>query len=625
MDSEEDKILGEDADFEFEQLKQPEERELPQRWWHWSDSVQRRYGLRVGARRQLDRHFISRLPNLPKVAWFLSVWVLLICLLVFLLLFQIRSLTPHYTELYPVEGGIYTEGIVGRVTNFNPIYATTEVDRAVSRLVFANLFNYDEKNRLRPVLAQSLEANERSQQYTLTLKPNLKWHDGEALNADDVVFTIKTIKNPEARSPLRVNWQGVSVDKLDELSVKFTLPASFSPFAANLNLPVLPEHILGAADADVQQLRNHSFNWQPVGSGPFVFNRLVSLSEGADEKEFRIQLNRNAAWSDVEPDDQPARLSSLHLWAVPDRARLTELFNEGRISGGFNLLEEEISLERTAYRAIELKLMHGVYLFFKNSSPYLSDANTRAAVASFVDISALLGSLNYKTERIFGPLLPEHDGYHLPGRPPSHDPAAGRRLLLGAGWVKEEGGWFKNGQKLLLSLTTQKDTPYEVLAVAAREQLASHGIAVELDLRSADNVPLEILQNHNYGDMLIYGLALGGDADVYSYWHSSQIDSNSTLRLNLAEYDSAVADEALEAGRSRGDPADRRRRYADFQAAWIEDLPALALYRFQITYYTLGNVLGPSEHLLLLDNADRFVDVAEWAVVHKRRVIGSGP
>lgn len=620
MGFEADNDPGETPGFEFEEVEAREEPASPHRWWRWGTTLRSRYSLRINTERHLERHLIDRLPNLPKVGWFLSIWLLLIFLLLITLLLQIRSLTAHYTVLLPDRGGTYTEGLVGRATNFNPIYASTEVDRSVAKLVFANLFDYDQDNRLRPVLAESLEANEKAQQYTVRLKAGLRWHDGEELDADDVVFTIRTIKNPDAQSPLRVNWEGVSVDKVDDLTVKFTLPAAFSPFGANLVLPVLPEHLL--ASENVKQLRDADFNYRPVGSGPFVFERLVSLGGGGiDDKEFRIRLARNTDWPHPGLDGAAPLLDSFHFWVVPTAERLTELFNQGQISGAFNLSEEDISLDSADWRAVDLNLMNGVYLFFKNSSPRLQDASLRRALISALDIAVLLDSLDRKTQRIFGPLLPEHDGYDAGARPPGFDPGLTRSLLEAAGWQRARGGWSKDDQTLLLTLTTQKDTPYETLAREIKRQLAEAGIKVELDLRPAESVPLEILQNHNYGDMLIYGINLGGDADVYSYWHSSQVDSNSTLRLNLSEYQSGLADEALEVARSRNDAAERRERYGDFQRVWMDDLPALALYRFRLTYYTLRHVSGPRDNTLVIDNSDRFTDVSDWAVNQRRRTV----
>ena len=578
----------------------------------------KRYGLRFVIGKRFERYLVERLPNLSHVGWFVMLWLGFFVFLMVVLLLQIKALAPYHTRLYATEGGVYTEGIVGRATNFNPIYATSEVDHSVTRLVFANLFDYDQDNRLQPVLAESLTTDEKAQQYTLTLKPGLKWHDGEPLDIDDVIFTIQTIQDPDARSPLRNNWEGVVVDRLDHLSLKFTLPASFSPFAANLVLAIIPQHLL--ASEDVKQLRNAPFNFQPVGSGPFEFKRLVALSGGggADKREVRITLSRNDEWRKTSLLEEALFLEEFSFWVVPTEERLAELFSQGQISGAFNLDEQAITLDNADYDVVNLNLMNGVYLFFKNSSPYLNDREVRYALASALDVPALLKVLPQKTQRIFGPLLPEHDGYNLSLRPPQFDRQRARQLIQRAGWRSSDQGWVKDGQRLNLILTTQKDSPYEILAYGLKTQLAEVDINVTLDLRTAGSVPFEILQNHNYGDMLIYGLNLGGDADIYSYWHSSQIESNSTLRLNLAEYQSVQADEALDAGRSRSEPAIRRERYADFQKIWVADLPAMPLFRFQMTYYTLKGIQGPSEDILLINNSDRFLRVERWAVLQRR-------
>ena len=583
-----------------------------QRWWKWNNYLNQKTYLRQRTSRRLDRHVVDKLPNLSQVGIFLTIWLCLISLLGIGLFFQARALTPYYTQLEPAAGGIYTEGIVGQATNFNPIYATTDADKAVARLVFANLFAYDANNQLQPVLAKSLTIDEQAQQYTLTLKENLRWHDGQPLTAADVVFTIKTIKNPQARSPLRNNWQGVNVDRIDDLTLTFTLSASFSPFTANLTLPVLPQHLL--AQVPVEQLRDHEFNWQPVGSGPFIFNRLVSLSDfDVEEREFRIELTANRAWL------QPVLLDGFHVFVVPSQARLTELFNRGQIVAGFNLDTEQISVDKRDYQATKLDFMTGVYLFFKNSTDFFKQADGRRAVMAGLDMATLLKVLSPPVQRIFGPLLPEHDGYQLANRPVGYQPELARRLLGKLGYQFQNGAWYKDNQKLTFTLTTQKETDYELLATEIKRQLALLGIEVILDLHSQPGFALEILQNHDYGDMLVYGLNLGSDADVYSYWHSSQIDTHSILRLNLAEYRSSTADDALEAGRSRQAADQRRKRYIDFQKVWFADQPALALYRFQLPYYSLNSVTGPADDLLLVNPSDRFVNVHDFAVRHSRQ------
>src|SRR5699024_4488806 len=108
--------------------------------------------------------------------------------------------------------------------------------------------------------------------YTLTLKEGLTWHDGEALDADDIVFTINSILDEDQNSHLisgfLVDDQPVEVNKVDELTVEFNLPEVSVPFMSSLSgLRPIPEHVF-SEETDIQQ---SSSNQEPIGSGPFKF------------------------------------------------------------------------------------------------------------------------------------------------------------------------------------------------------------------------------------------------------------------------------------------------------------------------------------------------------------------
>ena len=569
-------------------------------------------GIRFFIRRLVESYFISRLSNALPVSRFLFIWLILVAIVSSGLILQMRQLTIYNESAIAQRGGTYTEGVVGRLTNFNPIYATTEADQSIASVVFAPLFSYDSNNELYPVLAESIISDDKAQQFTLKLKPDLKWHDGQLITADDVIFTIRTIQNPNAQSPFRANWEGVEVDKIDDYSLVFTLEGSFSPFVANLTLKIIPEHLL--KDESASNLRRANFNQQPIGSGPFKFSQLTPLSNDTlDQREFRVELIRNDDWQLV--DGQEILLNQFYIWAVADRARLTELFNQGLISGSLHIDGDQIDLPVTDYQVTDLKLLSGVYLLFNNSDNFTSERLAREAIVGSLDIAELLGSLDYTPERILGPLLPEHLGYSFNDQLPAYNPDRSAKLLNQLGFSQQNDGWYKDNQRLALTLTVQQDTDYEILARNIQSQLSDIGIKVILDVQSAENIPLDVLQNHRYGQMIIYGYNLGNDADVYSYWHSSQIDSHSIFRLNLAEYSSAQADQTLEVGRTRYDLDIRRSSYEDFQTQWLLDLPALSLYRPRINYYTLEGVRGPNNNLLLNRQSDRFYDIHNWATV----------
>jgi len=128
------------------------------------------------------------------------------------------------TTLVPAVGGSYTEGILKQPRTINPIYASTnDIDRDIARLIFSRMLTYTGDGSIETDLAETYEISEDGKTYTIILRKDVWWHDGVLLTADDVVFTIKTIQNPQYNSPLRPNWQGVEIEAPDLNTVVITL------------------------------------------------------------------------------------------------------------------------------------------------------------------------------------------------------------------------------------------------------------------------------------------------------------------------------------------------------------------------------------------------------------------
>ena len=599
-------------------IRQPRGRPASDRDWRRQSRRIRRQLWTGRVNRYLDRYLIHRLPRLRQVWGFMAIWLGLIGLIGLGIGFQFRALTPYYTEVVAQPGGTYVEGVVGEISNLNPAYATTTADQVATRLLFAGLMGYDADSRLQLDLAESLEVTgDNNREYTAVLKQGLVWHDGQPITAADVVFTVETIQNPASQSPLRTTWEGIGVEAVDSRTVRFFLPGSFSPFPILLTAGILPSHLL--AEIPPEQLRGADFNQQPVGSGPFRFNRFVPLTTG---RELRLELEANLDYHGSGPptnQPQPPKLSGVAIWAVPDSARLAELFNQGKLSGAFNLTPEQVTLPASGYHRIKLVSTDGIYLFFNNSHPWLSAAEFRRALAASLDRDQLLDDFDYPLEPLTGPLLPDHIGYDAAIKGQDYDPAESTRLLEALGWERNgDGRWSYDDKPLRLDLTVPAGTVYEELAELIQAQFDRAGVDLRLDHRDRNQFNREILRNHDYTDLLLYGLELGPDPDVFSFWHSSQIDSHSILRFNLAEYRSVTADTALDQARSRIDPEIRIARYQDFQKVWQSDLPAVPLYRPAFHYYILASVQGPADRQLI-NRPHLLVDIVDWTVIDDRR------
>jgi peptide/nickel transport system substrate-binding protein len=198
--------------------------------------------------------------------------VLLILLGVVLVGILLTYLAINYTTvLRPGHGGTYVEGIAGFPRHLNPLLSGyNDVDRDLCALVFSGLTRLNEHGEVEADLARGWEITPDGLNYTFYLRSNAYWHNGAPLTADDVIFTISLLQDPDFPGPpdLGANvWRTVKTEKVDRRTVRFTLPEAYAPFLDYTTVGILPAHILGETRSAA--LPDVAFNLNPVGSGPF--------------------------------------------------------------------------------------------------------------------------------------------------------------------------------------------------------------------------------------------------------------------------------------------------------------------------------------------------------------------
>jgi peptide/nickel transport system substrate-binding protein len=189
---------------------------------------------------------------------------------------------------------------------------------------------------------------------------------------------------------------------------------------------------------------------------------------------------------------------------------------------------------------------------------------------------------------------------------------ASKTSLEGAGWkLGADGIRVRAGKPLALQLYSQSTTEYAYVTQQLQQAWQKIGVRVDVILQSDDELQ-KTISRRDYG-MLLYGISVGQDPDVFAYWHSSQANVLSSNRLNFSEYKSTVADKALEGGRTRVEPALRTAKYRPFLEAWRNDAPALMLYQPRYLYVTDTDVDG-LKPTLLNASTDRYGSVEQWAI-----------
>lgn len=583
--------------------------EATKRRWRRDFKKSRRGAAQLGqqADQQIEKLLLRRFDRLLSVRRFIFLWITAFVALIFWTFFQARGLSVYYQSLQPVPGGIYSEGIASTFTNANPLYAFSAADRVASRLVFAGLLKYDNDNNLVGNLAQNFVLGPAQTHYTVHLNKNLTWHDGQPLTAADVVFTFNTIKNIESQSSLYNAWKDITVAAPNADTVTFDLPIVLASFPHSLTIGIIPAHLLKNIPA--ASLRSAPFNAAPVGAGPFAWKFVEVLGGPTTGRQQRITMAAFDKYGGGRP-----KLDGFNLITYSDEKLLVSAFNKKQINAmsGLESLPEELVKDKSV-QLYSTPLTSTVMAFFNTSHKVLSDTSVRRALAAGVERQPLVNITGHPTQLVDSPLLHGQLGYSPELTQRGYNFNQANLLLDQAGWTRGDRNLrYKNGQVLEVSLRSQDTQQYTLTSQYLQQQWEKLGVKVNVTYYSSDDLQSQIVSNHDY-DILVYGISIGADPDVFAYWDSSQASISSQGHSNLSEYKSSAADEALEAGRSRTDNAIRVVKYKAFLTAWTADVPALALYQPNYIYITRGPVFGYNRKV---DNlgADRFYNVENWMV-----------
>lgn len=155
------------------------------------------------------------------------------------------------------------------VANLNPLLEGYK-EAAMLNPIYDPLYVID-VNETRYYLADSYEVSEDGMQITVKLKEDLKWHDGEAITADDMIFTMDVCSDTNngagGTNIVILNDQPVKYEKVDDLTVKVTLPMASASYADLLGgLTLIPEHVF---EGNPSVVSAGEANMKGIGSGPY--------------------------------------------------------------------------------------------------------------------------------------------------------------------------------------------------------------------------------------------------------------------------------------------------------------------------------------------------------------------
>ncbi len=557
----------------------------------------------------------------------------------------------NHLMMIPNAGGEYSEAMIGQPKFLNPVFASaSDVNNDISSLIYAGLFRYDQEGNTVPDLAESFSISTDTKSYDIKIRRNIRFADGEPLTANDVMYTIDLIQNPKVASPLLQAFQGVTMARVNDYEVRFTLKAPFAPFLGTLTVGILPEHIWSESGPEGLHLSKN--NLQPIGAGPWQFMKLVKDSTGRIDS---LTLSRSNRYFGEKPLFQALRFKFFDEYG----SALEALRSQSIDAISFLPKDSTARLNNKYINFYQLQLPEYTALFFNSAyQPSLKNDDVRLALTKAIDKNTIIskaldglakpisspfpeGSLGYdeNTKRIetnvndamalldkkWTRIAPE-EYFNLRRDALIKETQKNSSSTLSAADDKniknairsemDPAQLFyrkdKENNILQITITTADTEEYGRVAEQIALMWETIGVKTSVERVATGQLARESIKDRAY-DVLLYSEIVGGDPDPFPFWHSSQIEFPG---LNLAGFSDRAADKLLEDGRAAADNAARKELYKKFQNILVDSVPAVFLYspihtmaiNKEIKGVTFGAIKFP---------ADRYSKLSNWYIKTK--------
>ena len=506
----------------------------------------------------------------------------------------------------------YREGLLGAVHRLNPLFAhLNPVDRDISSLIFEGLFATNEYGEIVPRLAERLAISSDGIEYVVKLRDDIRWQNGMPFSADDVVFTMSLLSKPDyARiSPIGEFWSTVEVQRLDDYLLRFRLAQPLSSFTLLLTQGILPQHALrGAAVTD---LARHPFNLSPIGTGPY---QLASLRLNSESSITTVELARSPVFLERREARGSYHLPRLSFHLFPNAKDTIEAYASGELSALANLAPRGEILTLPNSQVYTQTASSIAMIIFNWKETIFAERRLRQALSLSLDAPELIRkNLGAEVAYADSPYAPGSSVYRPNPFWTAHDLEQALALLDAAGIRRQSeiaidpDAAETPAPATRFSLLAEDSKPLQQLADDIAAQWGLLGFQVEVEAVSADDLANRLSTGRFHA--AIATLRIGGDFDLYRYWHPAQYDNGH----NYGAVSNNEISELIEQARREIYSNRRALLQQQFQEAFAADAIAIPLYYPLFTFVVNAQIEGVQLGYLA-SPADRFRTIDDWRI-----------
>lgn len=507
----------------------------------------------------------------------------------------------------PTTGGTYTEALVGTPKLINPVFQSPvhPVDADLSELIFSGLFRINDAFEPEPDLVESYQWLEDGKTLQLTLRKDARFHDGEPVDADDVIYTYNAIKNPAWRSPLAATMKEVNLIRVDDVTVQFQLPAAEPRFPYYLTVGILPSHLWeDIQDANAQLA---DLNLAPIGSGPYAVTSFTRDSKGAIQY---YDLKRSETYYGVKPF-----IDQIRFRFYPDRKAALEAFKQGQVMAyAFSSWGDTEGLNKATAQTKQVIFPQVTTAIFNTKDTLLQSKGLREALTLAIPPQDLMGLTNAPSAPVNGP-FPFLD---IPSSTQRYDLDAARAALDKLGWKTSEetgirtlqkAGSSSTAQELVLTIRVPEIPDLVTVAEALQRFWSLVGAKVNLEVSDHQQLAREIVTNRDHQIYLTY-LRYGAEQSMHEFWASSETSGDGLNFSHIADANVDKALAALDTATSTEALTNARIHFAQTLGATY---PAYFLMRPSYAYVYSNDVKGVND-IRINKPSNRFTNIREWYI-----------
>jgi len=507
--------------------------------------------------------------------------------------------TSEPTQISPVYGGELRVPLTS-IDTFNPLLTQSRDVLNFLGFIFESAITYDENLKPAPCLVTKWEVSPDGRLWVFYVRKGVKWHDGNSLTGEDILFTLQALQSGVLNSFFNKNNENIKIVESglrggDPYTFYIRLEEPTYLVLDYLTFPILSHYVYKSVDYMMENKNN--FSILPIGTGPYM----VDSTYGYDGET--IKLIKNSDWWNGNPYiDSILGKSYASLYQAFDAFYNNEVDLIDTTAVYSNTRLHHSNANHYKYLTSDIEL-----LVLNDSNVLFQDKSVKKAIAYGIDRKDIISKVYLNNaETVDVPIPSKSWLYDSTYRIYDYDVQRAVKLLKEAGWEDSNGDGVLekdfNGNNVDLSFTilTNSDNG---LRVDASNLIAKHlkdiGFQVQVEAFPWDILKEERITKGEY------------DAVLTGYSLDSMLDLKSLLNSEWISYKSPELDSLLEnAVRSYTDE-DRLAAYKEIQKYMTEELPLISLY------FRTGSLLVDSrvKNVENIDEIGTYKDIKNWFIV----------